>query len=280
MNTRWQVILWRGLLYRRNPNNCCTLKPGSNEDESWWELAGESLHECFLDSHCSVKRAVKVAWELTRVFLLFSISLFLLVASPLHFLRFLTLVKLLTVRVITPTVTCQWYVIIFSFFLLLLLMGNDLEIACFCNSLRLSCNSHDRSNEPNLSLTHQNLNQLKVDEGAWELMRVGGQTRVRVATLILVWSGLNNCCNNCVWTIQKGDYRFLHCDYRFWYSNYTLLHCNYTFLHCDYRFLKCEYALPFFFHFCLELIALLLITADKHFLVYDCQTLKCLWNEN
>ena len=32
-------------------------------------------------------------------------------------------------------------------------MGNDLEIACFCNSLRLSCNSHDRSNEPNLSLT-------------------------------------------------------------------------------------------------------------------------------
>ena len=52
----------------------------------------------------------------------------------------------------TPTVTCRWYVIIFLLLLLLLLLGNDLEIACFCNSLRLSCNSHDRSNEPNLSL--------------------------------------------------------------------------------------------------------------------------------
>ena len=119
-------------------HHCLTnenLKSGSNEDESRWELASESLHECFLNSHCSVKRAVRVAWELTRVFLLFSISLFLLVASPLLFLRILTLVKLLTVRVITPTVTCRWYVIIFSFFLhlhLLLLM--DLEIACFCNS--------------------------------------------------------------------------------------------------------------------------------------------------
>ena len=40
--------------------------------------------------------------------------------------------------------SCRWYVIIFSCFLLLL-MGND-----FWNSLRLSCNSHDRSN---LSLT-------------------------------------------------------------------------------------------------------------------------------
>ena len=67
---------------------------------------------------------------------LFSISLFLLVASTLLFLRLWTLVKLLTVRVIT---------IIFSLFLPLL-MGNDLEIACFCNS-------HDWSNEPNLSLT-------------------------------------------------------------------------------------------------------------------------------
>ena len=89
------------------------------------------VHECFLNSDCSVKRAVRVAWELTRVFLLFSISLFLLVASTLLFLRFLTLVKLLTVRVITPTVTCRWYVIIFSFFLLLLIMANDLDIACF-----------------------------------------------------------------------------------------------------------------------------------------------------
>ena len=32
--------------------------------------------------------------------------------------------------------------------------------------------------------SHQNLNQLKVDESAWELMKVGGQTRARVATLI------------------------------------------------------------------------------------------------
>ena len=39
------------------------------------------------------------------------------------------------------------------FFFSSFLMGNDLEIACFCNSLRLSCNSHDRSNEPYLSLT-------------------------------------------------------------------------------------------------------------------------------
>ena len=171
----------------------CNLKPGSNEDESRWELAGESLHECFLNSHCSVKRAVRVAWELTRVFLLFSISLFLLVASPLLFLRFLTLVKLLTVRVITPTVTCRWYVIIFSFFLLLL-MGNDLEIACFCNSLRLSCNSHDRSNEPNLSLTLIKIwtssKLMRVHESWWELA-VKRERELRLSsTLILVWSGL------------------------------------------------------------------------------------------
>ena len=150
-----------------------SLKPESNEDESRWELAGESLHECFFNSHCSVKQAVRVAWELTRVFLLFSISLFLLVASPLLFLRFLTLVKLLTVRVITPTVTCRCCVI-FSFFLLFL-MGNDLEITCFCNSLRLSCNSHDRSNDPNLSLTLIKIwtssklmrECMKVDESWW-----------------------------------------------------------------------------------------------------------------
>ena len=163
------------------------IKPGSNEDESRWKLAGESLHECFLNSHCSVKRALRVAWVLTRVFPLFSISLFLLVASRLLFLRFLTLVKLLIVRVITPTVTRRWYVIIFSFFLLPL-MGNDLEIACFCNSLRLSCNSHDRSNEPNLSSTLTNIwtssKLMRVQESAWELIRVGGQTRARVATLI------------------------------------------------------------------------------------------------
>ena len=97
--------------------------------------------------------------------------------------------------------------LIFSFFPLLLIMGNDLDIACFwfflsvrktlrnighfvepvtakCkpiavyNSHRLLCNSHDRSNEPNLSLTLVNI---------WtssKLMRVGGQTRARVGTLI------------------------------------------------------------------------------------------------
>ena len=161
------------------------LKPGSNKDECRWELAGESLHECFLNSHCSVKRAVRVARELTRVFLLFSIYLFLLVASPLFLLRFLMLVKLLTVWGITPTVTCWWYVI-FSFFLLLLLMGNDLGIACFCNSLQLSCNSHGQSNKPNLSST-----LIKIWTSS-KLMRVhDGQTRARVATLIIVWSGLN-----------------------------------------------------------------------------------------
>ena len=53
-----------------------SIKPGSNEDESRWELAGESLHECFLNFHCSVKRAVRVTWELTRVFFLFLISFF------------------------------------------------------------------------------------------------------------------------------------------------------------------------------------------------------------
>ena len=31
-----------------------------------WELAGESLHESFLNSHCLVKRAVRVAWELMK----------------------------------------------------------------------------------------------------------------------------------------------------------------------------------------------------------------------
>ena len=141
-------------------------------DQRGWESMRVGRHECFLNSHCSVKRAVRVAWELTRVFLLFSISLFLLVASTLLFLRFLTLVKLLTVRVITPTVTCRWYVIIFSFYLLL--MGNNLEIACFCNSLRFSYNSDDRSNEPNPSLTLIKIwtssKLMKVHESWWELV--------------------------------------------------------------------------------------------------------------
>ena len=48
--------------------------------------------------------------------------------------------------------------------------SSDLEIACFCNSLRLSCNSHDRSNEPNLSAK------------LMRVIKVGGQMRARIAT--------------------------------------------------------------------------------------------------
>ena len=101
--------------------------------------------------------------------------------------------KLQTVRVITPTVICRWYVIIFSFFLVLLL-GNDLEIACFCDSLRLPCNSHDRSNEPNLSLTLIKIwtssKLMRVHESWWELA-VKRERELRLSsTLILVWSGL------------------------------------------------------------------------------------------
>ena len=43
-----------------------------------------------------------------------------------------------------------------------LLMCNDLEIACFCNSLRLSCNFHDRSNEP----------KFEPAQSWWECMRI------------------------------------------------------------------------------------------------------------
>ena len=111
---------------------------------------------------------------------------FLVFARCFHafFLRFLTLVKLLTIRVITPTVTCRWYVIIFSCFLDYY-YGQWLGI---CNSLRLSCNSHDRSNEPNLSLTLIKIwtssKLMRVHESVRELMRVVGQTRARVATHI------------------------------------------------------------------------------------------------
>ena len=119
---------------------------GSNEDESRWELAGESLHECF---HNSSLLGQTSSESCMRVFLLFSISLFLLVASTLLRLRFLTLVKLLTVRVITPIVTCRWYVIIFSFFLPLL-MGNNLQIAGLLLHLSTTLVQLSwRSNEPN-----------------------------------------------------------------------------------------------------------------------------------
>ena len=85
-----------------------SIKPGSNEDESRWELAGESLHECFLNFHCSVKRAVRVTWELTRVQL----------------------------------------------------------------SIRLSGNSHHRSNVPHLSLTLIKIWTSSKLISAWELMRL------------------------------------------------------------------------------------------------------------
>ena len=72
------------------------------------------------------------------------------------------------------TVTCRWYVIYFLFFVLLIITGNDLDIACFWFSVRktlrnighfvepvaakrkpfiILIDSHDLSNEPNLSLT-------------------------------------------------------------------------------------------------------------------------------
>ena len=40
-----------------------TIMSWSNEDESWWELRSESLHESFLNYHVLVKRG----WELMRV---------------------------------------------------------------------------------------------------------------------------------------------------------------------------------------------------------------------
>ena len=191
---------WRNLTALRYCKAWIAVKLGSNEDESRWELAGESLHECFLNSHCSVKRAVRVAWELTRVFLLFSISLFLLVASTLLFLRFLTFVKLLTVRVITPTVTCQWYVIIFSFFLLVFFLlwvmtwkslasgfssvsvrktlakkhrpfcWAHVTAPCNCKvqTVYLMQLSWPVKRAKPLIDSPQNLNQLKVDESAWD----------------------------------------------------------------------------------------------------------------
>ena len=142
-------------------------------DENW------QARVCMSVSSTLIARLNKqwelIAWELTRVFLLFSISLFLLVASTLLFLRFLTLVKLLTVRVITPTVTCRWYVIIFLFssssssgYIM-----TWKSLASPRNSLRLSCNSHDRSNEPNLSSTLIKIwtssKLLRVHESWWEL---------------------------------------------------------------------------------------------------------------
>ena len=138
-------------------------------DESW------QARVCMSVSSTLIGRSNE-QWELheswRESFFFFRFPCFCSLLPRFFFFVFWRLSKLLTVRVITPTV------IIFSLFFLLLLMGNDLEIACLCNSLRLSCNSHDRSNEPNLSST-----LIKIWTSS-KLMRVGCQTRARVATLI------------------------------------------------------------------------------------------------
>ena len=153
------------------------IKPGSNEDESRWELAGESLHECFLNSHCSVKRVYfRAKPGIGSNFKIFGKQLWR-----------------------GKTVTCRWYVIYFLLFVLLIIMGNDLDIACFwfsqsvrktlrnighfiepvtakCkplavyNSHWLSCNSHDQSNELNFS------SKFEPAQSWWECMR--GHMRV------------------------------------------------------------------------------------------------------
>ena len=128
-------------------------------------------------------------WELheswRESFFFFRFPCFCSLLPHFFFFIFWRFSNLLAVRIITPTVTCQWYVIIFSF-LLLLLMGNDLGIACFCNSLRLLCNSLDRSTSQTSHWLSSKFEPklMKVHESAWELMRVGGQTRARVVTLI------------------------------------------------------------------------------------------------
>ena len=97
-----------------------------------------------------------------------TIQYFWLNFSP--FLRFLTLVKLLTVRVITPTVTCRWYVIIFLFFLLLLLllMGNDLEILLLQLSTTLVQLSWPlKRDKPLIEPAQSWWECMKVDESWW-----------------------------------------------------------------------------------------------------------------
>ena len=144
-------------------------KAWTKEDESRWELAGMSVSSTLI-ARSNEQWELHESWR--ESFFFFRFPCFCSFSSPLLFLRLLTLVKLLTVRVITPTVTCRWYVIIFSFYLLL--MGNNLEIACFCNSLRFSYNSDDRSNEPNPSLTLIKIwtssKLMKVHESWWELV--------------------------------------------------------------------------------------------------------------
>ena len=112
-------------------------------DESWQARVCMSVSTT---RHCSVKRAVRVAWE---SFFFFRFPCFCSLLPRFLFLRFLTLVNLLTVRVITPIVTCRWYVIIFSFFLPLL-MGNNLQIAGLLLHLSTTLVQLSwRSNEPN-----------------------------------------------------------------------------------------------------------------------------------
>ena len=133
-------------------------------DESW------QARVCMSVSSTLIARSNE-QWELheswRESFFFFRFPCFCSLLPRFCFFVFWRLSNQLTVRVITPTVTYRWYVIIFSCFLLLL-MGND-----FCNSLRLSCNSHDRSNEPNLSSTLIKIwtssKLLRVHESWWEL---------------------------------------------------------------------------------------------------------------
>ena len=98
----------------------------------------------------------------------------------LLFLRFLTLVKLLTVEVITPTVT---------FFLLWVMTWKSLASATLYTTLGQLSSPVKRATP--LIDSHQNLNQLKVDQCVRVDETVGGQTRGELrlhSTLILPFS--------------------------------------------------------------------------------------------
>ena len=138
---------------------------GSNEDESRWKLAGESLHECF---HNSSLLGQTSSESCMRVFLLFSISLFLLVASTLPISSFFDACQ--TTDSPSHYSNCHLSMIrhnIFFFFFFFLWVMIWKSPACFCISLWLSCSSHDGQ-------TSQT--SLKFDDSWWEMMRVGGET--------------------------------------------------------------------------------------------------------
>ena len=117
------------------------INPGWNEDETR-----------------TVKRAVRVDESLSSFFD------FLVFASCFHasFSSFFDACQ--TADSPSHYANCHLSIIRNNIFLFSssLLMCNDLEIACFCNSLRLSCNFHDRSNEP----------KFEPAQSWWECMRV------------------------------------------------------------------------------------------------------------